>query len=327
LRRVPESARRLQCEVEMRRCTVPVLLTLPLLLTSACLVGEDGETEDETLLIEGKVTAPVRIIQHNIEKKLEVLQQTLAKANAIGAHAVALQEVCPDQVQWLRANYGDKWTIGDASNKKRTLQGCDLPDGTHDFPHDVVIYRGGTDGSLKYYDTLGGPTNAPGNKLICVRFERAKVPVHFCSVHLIAGDWTDPATGTKYDGAAVREQQTTGLKRIAREDWFDGAKNHFGIIAGDFNTQPHSAAIDKIYDSSLNGTGDFTEYNRSGGSRDGEMTAHADGSNAEDGQPYSKKIDYVFFSTNRASLDGPNVNIIPDASDHDMVISTVNMKK
>jgi hypothetical protein len=304
-----------------------LLLTLPLLLTSACLVGEEGEGDEEDLLIEGKVSAPIRMVQHNIEKKMEVLQQTLAKAKAIDAHAITLQEVCPDQVAWLKANYGGQWTIGDASNKKRTLQGCDLPDGTHDFPHDVVIYRGGTDGRIRYYDTLGGPTNAPGNKLICVSFDRAKVPVHVCSVHLIAGDWTDPATGTAYDGAAVREQQTAGLKRIANDDWFSGAKNHFGIIAGDFNTQPHSPAIDKIYDGALGGTGNFTEYNRSGGSRDGEMTAHADGSNSEDGQPYDKKIDYVFFSTNRAPLNGAKVQIIPDASDHDMVISSVDMKK
>lgn len=301
----------------------PALLSaLPLLVatavTSGCMVGED-EADDEVTVIEGK-TAAIRIISHNIEKRMEVLQQTLAKAIAIDAHAIALQEVCPQQLAWLRDNYGGQWTIHAASNKKRSATGCPLPDGTQDFPHDVAIYLGGTDATIRTYDTLGGPTNAPGNKLVCLRFERAKVPVHFCSVHLISGDWKDPTTGTVYDGATVRAQQTTGIKQIANADWFDGARNHFAILAGDFNAQPNSAELDKLYDRALGGTGSFTEYNRTGSGRNGQVTAHPD-------ETAAKKIDYVWYSTNRAPLDGPAVDVIADASDHDMVISTVRMKK
>ncbi len=296
-----------------------LLVALPALTAlGGCMVGD--ATDDEDMLIEGKKSAPVRIVSHNIEKRMEVLQQTLAKAIAIDAHAVALQEVCPDQLAWLRATYGNKWAINAASNKKRSVVGCPLPDGTQDFPHDVAIYLGGTDAVATTYATLAGPENAPGNKLVCLLFERANVPVHFCSVHLISGDWKDPVTGVVYDGATVREQQTTAIKRIARDEWFDGAKNHFAILAGDFNAQPNSVELDRLYDGTLGGNGDFTEYNRSGSGRAGQETAHPDDTAA-------KKIDYILFSTNRAPIDGPAVDIIADASDHDMVISNVSMMK
>lgn len=108
--------------------------------------------------------------------------------------------------------------------------------------------------------------------------------------------------------------------------WFAGNKNHFVIYAGDFNTQPDSDAIDVLYDGALGGTGDFTEYNRSGATRDGKVTAHSDDTN-DMGMAFDRKIDYVFFSTNRAAINGPAVDIQTDASDHDMVTSTARMRR
>lgn len=293
-----------------------------LLLSTGCVVGDDFDEEaldDEDPLALGSDTAPIRIVQHNIEKKADVLAQTIEKAKAIKAHGIALQEVCPDQLASLVQSYGDRWTIGAVAGNKRSISGCPLPDGTQDFPHNVVIWTGGKGAKVTPYQSLTAPANAPGT-MVCVRFERAKVPVHFCSAHLISADWTDPSTGTKYDGATLRENQTTKIKRIAADEWFGGAKNHFGILAGDLNGNPSTAPLDKLYAPQLGGTGDFTEYNRSGSSRDGKVTSHpSDGA--------ARKIDYVFFSTNRAPINGPAVDIIRDASDHDMVVSTVHMKK
>ena len=82
-----------------------------------------------------------------------------------------------------------------------------------------------------------------------------------------------------------------------------------------------------MYASELGGQGDFTEYNRSGNSRNGQDTAHANGANTEDGQPYSKKIDYVFFSTNRAGINNGDAQIQKDTSDHDMLTSSTMMDK
>lgn len=301
-----------------------ILALLVLHVTTGCLDGiEDvGPDDDEELLIEGARRAPIRIVQHNIEKKQAVLEKAIQKANAIDAHGITLQEVCPAQVDWLIANYGSRWSIATVPGKK-ARPGCEMPDGSPGYPHDVVIWRGGTDARVRTYDALGGPANAQGNQLVCLGFDRTKVPVHLCSAHLIAGDWVDPATGTTYDGATVREQQAAGIKQIAA-GWFDGAKNHFGIIAGDFNSQPGGAALDKLYDGALGGNGAFTEYNRSGASRNGRDTSTAED---DSGETSSRKIDYVFFSTNRAPLDGPEVDIIPDDSDHDMLVSTVHMRK
>jgi len=299
------------------------------LSTSGCVTGEftdEGDTGDDDGERALGGNAPITIVQHNIEKRDEVLERTLTHAKNAGAHGIALQEVCPAQVERLRATYGGKWSIAVMPGKKPALSGCDLPNGTHDFPANVAIWTGGTGGKATVYAAMSNPANAPGG-MVCVEFDRAKVPVHLCSAHLISADWVDPNTGTKYDGEAIRQQQTTHIKQIARDNWFAGARNHFGIVAGDFNGQPNTPPLDKMYETSLGGTGDFTEYNRSGGSRDGAVTAHADGSNTTDGKPYSKKIDYVFFSTNRAPRDGAGVNIIEDASDHDMVTSTVQMRK
>jgi hypothetical protein len=302
-----------------------LLLALPILSATACVVGDSED--DDTLLIEGPTQAAIRIVQHNIEKRADALANAINEAKSTNAHGIALQEFCPVDVAKLRAQYGSKWTIGEVTGKRRALTGCDLPDGTHDYPSTLVIWTGGTGGKVDPYPALGAPAAAPG-LMVCVKFDRAKVPVHFCSAHLISADWTDPTTGTKYDGEAVRDNQTSKIRQIAREEWFGGAKNHFGIVAGDFNGQPNTPPLDKMYDGALaSGKGDFTEYNRSGAGRDGHDTAHADGSHTTDGQPYSKKIDYIFFSTNRAPLNGPNVTIEPDSSDHDMVTSTVQMKK
>jgi hypothetical protein len=309
----------------MMRPLATILLTLPILSQTACLVGDEGG--DDSLLIEGPTQAAVRIVQHNIEKRADALQNAIDEAKATNAHGIALQEVCPVDVAKLRAQYGSKWTIAEVKGKNPALTGCDLPGGTHDIPSTLAIWTGGTTGKVDPYPSLGTPAAAPG-LMVCVQFDRAKVPVHLCSAHLISADWTDPATGTRYDGEMVRDNQTSKIRQIAREDWFAGTKNHFGIVAGDFNGQPNTPPLDKMYDAAIGaGKGDFTEYNRNGAGRDGHDTAHADGSHTTDGQPYSKKIDYIFFSTNRAPINGANVSIEPDSSDHDMVTSTVQMRK
>lgn len=307
------------------RLTVPVLMQL----IAGCVVGEDMELGDEdegdsAVGLQGQ-SATIKVVQHNIEKKSAPLNKALERAMAIGAQAITLQEVCPDQLAWLHANYGDTWTIGSVPGNKPAITGCDLPDGTHDVPTSVAIWTGGKRGKVTQYQSLSSPANAPGG-MVCVEFERAKVPVHLCSAHLIAGDWVDPVTGTAYDGAALRLQQTTKVKQIART-WFEGNRNHFGILGGDFNSTPSAGPLDKLYDNRLGGTGEFTEYNRTGSSRTGTATAHSSGENNESGEPAHRKIDYVFFSTNRAPLNGPAVTVDPDGSDHDMVTSTVQMRK
>jgi hypothetical protein len=311
----------------MKRTRTMVIAMLSMVI-GACvgdLEGIGGDDEDD-LLIEGKTSAPITIIQHNIYKLRPVLDLVLAHAQAVDAHGITLQEVCPVDAAWLVSTYGDKWSIAVGPGKHPGYSGCDLPNGTRDIPSNVVIWRKGTGGNRSYFPHLAGPTGTPGH-MVCLKVERANVPVHLCSAHLVSADWTDPSTGIKYNGEELRAKQTAFIKQLARDEWFGGNKNHFGIVGGDFNGKPNTPPLDKMYDGALGGTGDFVDYNRTPGTRNGEVTAVADGDNTEDGQPYSKQIDYIFFSTNRAPINGDKATVRDDASDHHMVTATVQMKK
>jgi endonuclease/exonuclease/phosphatase (EEP) superfamily protein YafD len=303
---------------------IRIVTLLYLTMTTACITGEFTDepepADDDAAALGGAVN--IRVVQHNVEKRLDVIQSTLAKAMSSGAEAITLQEVCPDQLKWLVDNYGSRWTIAAVAGKKTAVVGCDLPGGAHDRPGDVVIVLGKDGTGAKAYPSLGAPAAAPG-QMVCLQFQRAKVDIHVCSTHLISSDWKDEA-GVVHDGQDVRTNQTRVIKDEATR-WVN--KGDFVIIGGDFNGQPSSPPLDRMYAPQLGGGGDFTEYNRKGAGRDGAITATSDGSDAEDGQPFSRKIDYLFFSTNRAPIDGPDVDLVDDASDHNMLTSAVQMKK
>lgn len=294
-----------------------------LALGGGCLVGDEGSEDDFDADLAG--SAPVRIVQHNIEKKRVVLDRAIAAAQQDHALGITLEEVCPADVAYLQQTFGSRWTIATVPQKRVPSTGCDQPDGTHAIPYVVAIWTGGTDGKVTPYSALGAPAAAPG-EMVCVQFDHKKVPTHLCAAHLISAKWTDPATGTTYAGDDVRDNQTRAVKQIA-SDWFAGTKNHFGIVAGDFNGQPDTPPLDHLYAPALGGGGDFTDYNRNGDGRDGTDTAHADGTNTDDGLPYAKQIDYVFFSVNRAPLAGAKPTITKDQSDHDMVEAVAQMRK
>jgi endonuclease/exonuclease/phosphatase family metal-dependent hydrolase len=155
--------------------------------------------------------------------------------------------------------------------------------------------------------------------MACVEFPRGGRAVDLCSVHLNSTLWGS------YSGDELRLKATTKIKQITKDSWL--SRGHFVIVGGDFNGKPTTAPMDKMYDQSLGGTGNFTEYNRSGASREGRNTAHSSGDHTTSGDGYDKKIDYIFFSTNRAPREGDPVDITTDASDHDMLVSTVRMRK
>lgn len=280
------------------------------LFGASCIVGQEGDYEDEET--SGEVSGPTArftIVQHNIEKKDGPLATALDAGK--NAEAITLQEVCPDQLASL---------IGTARARGWTLSSAIVPHAgcPGDVnPSVVAIWTGGPDGEVSKVDQLGSTAMVPG-QAACVAFNFKKVRTHVCSVKLIST--------AKPDGAAevIRRTQTDALRKLARDNWF-GGRNEFGVIAGDFNANVDQTSIDSLYAPQIGGHGDFTEYNRgNGNTRDGQPTAHATGENGN----YAKKIDYVFFSTNRASINnGPNVSITPTGSDHDMVISAAMMAR
>ncbi|MEO8551494.1 MAG: hypothetical protein ABI678_16060 [Kofleriaceae bacterium] len=297
---------------------------LLLCLLGAC-VGDAPEDEVDYDSFAKNGSVPITIVQHNIEKRNNVFNLALHHAMNAGALGIALEEVCPGEVAYLKANF-PKWTIVDQLQKTPANVGCDnaaVPTG-HDIPSVIAIYTGGNDGQPDRYPVMSAPANSPG-VMACVKFDHKGVPVHLCAAHLISANWTEPTTKVVYNGEEMRGHQTDKIRETTNE-WI--GKGHFAIVAGDFNGKPETAPMDKMYDRAFtNGAGHFTEYNRDGASRQGQDTAESSGDHTETGDSYARKIDYVFFSTNRAPINGQNANITPDDSDHNMVTSTVQMKK
>jgi len=280
------------------------------LLATSCIVGQEGDYEDED--ITGEVSGPTArftVVQHNIEKKDGPLNTALEAGKT--ANAITLQEVCPNQLASLVTTAQARgWTLSSA-----VVPHAGCPGDVN--PSVVAIWTGGSNGEISKVDQLGSTPMVPG-QAACVAFNFKKVRTHVCSVKLIST--------AKPDGAAemIRRTQTDALKKLARDNWF-GGRDELGVIAGDFNANVDQKSVDSLYAPQIGGNGDFTEYNRgNGNTRVGQPTAHATGDIGD----YAKKIDYVFFSTNRASINnGPSVSITPTGSDHDMVISSALMAR
>lgn len=286
---------------------------------AGCLVGD---VEDDGPTFDSLAKKSVTIVQHNVEKKQGPIDNAIQSAQQTGALGITLEEVCPDQLARLQQAHGSEWTIGYVQQKHTPSEGCDNAAGGHDIPFVVAIWTGGTTGTVQPFASLGAPAAAPG-EMVCVSFTFAKLASHLCAAHLISAKWTDPATGTTYDGDDVRKHQ---IKHVADVNHAWVHAGDVAIVAGDFNGQPDTAPLDQMYVPALGGTGDFTEYNRTSG-RDGTDTAHANGDNTDDGLPYAKKIDYVFFSRNHAPLAGAMPTFQKDTSDHDMVTSVAQIAK
>jgi endonuclease/exonuclease/phosphatase family metal-dependent hydrolase len=288
-----------------------------LLAMTGCMVGEfDDGSDDEITTFAGKNQAQLKVVTHNIEKKGGAMDNA---TGVNGADVVALQEVCPDQLARLHRDHDARWTIREVSQKRAPNVGCD-----GQVPFTVIIWTGGTGGTLDVAnDRIGGAfPDAPG-VYVCINFPKGGVTAHACSAHLVSSKWTD-AAGVEHAGDDIRLTQTRELTNRAAS-WIGAG--HFVILAGDFNGQPDTKPLDQLYVPALqNGKGQFTEYNRNGGTREGQTTAATSGENSG-GTVFEKKIDYIFYSRNRAPLNGPAVDIRPDAADHDMVISTVAMEK
>lgn len=279
-------------------------------LLGACVVGGDGDDglpDDLSADSLAAGAARITIVQHNIEKKNGPLDVALDAGKS--ANGITLQEVCPAQLAALRSKVAAKaWTM---SSVEVPHAGCNGA-----YPSVVAIWTGGANGEVSTVAQLGDTAGVPG-QAACVAFMFKKIKTHLCSVKLISTAQPDG------EAERIRRTQTEQLRAIARASWF-GGRDELGIIAGDFNANTDQKSIDNLYAPQIGGRGDFTEYNRgNGNTRDGRPTAHADGNNG----PYAKKIDYVFFSTNRAPVNGPAVAITPTGSDHDMVVSSASIKK
>src|SRR3954468_14010978 len=113
---------------------------LLLVVLGAC-VGDAPEDELDIDSFAKGGSGPITIVQHNIEKKNDVFNLALHHARNAGALGIALEEVCPGEVSYLKANF-PKWTIVDQLQKSPANVGCENPAAPtgHDNPSVIAIY-------------------------------------------------------------------------------------------------------------------------------------------------------------------------------------------
>ncbi len=252
-----------------------------------------------------QATTRLRVVNHNIEKRLGALERALEIAASIDAPIITLQEVCSWQADQLIAEH-PQWTISWKPERNRNK--C-----RHNPPAEdallisqrkvgnIAIWTGGPGGAASTFTFGAQRVDSDRAGLACVTWVDG-IRHHACSAHLIP-----PADRRE---AGVRTKQARGVRRIA-DRWI--ARDDLVVLGGDFNAVPSRKTMGYLY--TYRGMGSFRESTSRtlGGSecrcRQGTM----------DGR--KRKIDYVFFSANRLKArDYRALRIVKTASDHHLLV-------
>lgn len=233
--------------------------------------------------------APVklRIVQHNTDQRDYRWNKVVAMAESGNWDAVTAQEVCSGWYEALKAKHPD-WTIVYRTQQKKS----DCPGGAKG---NVAIHPGPGSTSKNLFKVAGEDKQF---SIVCVAFTKATRKVHACSTHF---------TVYAKNPADVRLRQAQRVKEITGK-WI--RKGHAVVVAGDLNTSPSAAALNPIYQFPAGrSTGNFVEA-----AQLKSKTAQRVGGNTVKG----RKIDYVFFSTNRTPLSaGGSLELISTKTDDD----------
>lgn len=260
--------------------------TAALAAAAIALTGAVGAT---TTAASAAEAAPVklRIVQHNTDQRDYRWNKVIALAESGNWDAVLAQEVCSGWQAALKDKHKD-WTIVYRTQQKKS----DCPGGSKG---NVAIHPGPGSTFKKLLKAKGEDKQF---SLVCVAFTKAARKVHACSTHF---------TVYAKNPADVRLRQAQRVKDITAP-WI--RKGHAVVVAGDLNTAPTAAALNPIYQFPAGrSTGNFVEAAQLK-SKKGERV----GGNTVKG----RKIDYVFFSTNRTPLSaGGTLELIPTKTDAD----------
>ena len=246
-----------------------------------------------------------RVVDHNIEKRSAALRRALKAARRTDADVITLQEVCWWQAEDLQRRHPE-WTIAykvERNNDRCVRRGHrgDTLLGPRRKVGNLAVWTGGRTGSTNNYTFKAQRFEGDRTGLACVTWVE-ETRHHACSVHLI------PATKRKE--TLVRIAQAKQTRRITNV-WLD--KDHFVVLAGDFNAQPRRQTMKYIY--ALKGRGNFRESSsrRLGGPECRCLAVTGDGERW--------KIDYIFYSANRTPARGfRNLRIVKTVSDHHLLI-------
>lgn len=289
---------------------LPLLLLAPL---TAC--GDPSDDEDVVEQASELKARPFKAITHNIAGGLlskgdpAALDKVTEEARASDPDVVMLQEVCESQVAALKKRF-PKWDVRFAP----------------------MVVEKASCGEEALGNVLASPWNmsemevtdlgtAFGRNfnMLCADLAKPGFGAHgvrACATHLRA--WHDE------EAEPMRIAQTAKIHdvlapRIRKQ-------GQAVVIAGDFNSGPQRAPMDNIYRQAADGKNDGKGLFREVDQNDEAFFAKADAKCAakscrsgEGTHGHSAKLDYIFFSVNRArgSVDGKVMG--KGASDHGLL--------
>lgn len=284
---------------------------------AAGLVTTGGTTIDDP----GPVVAPeirtvagaatLKVVQRNVDGRRVRFDNTVKVAKNGKAQVLLMQEVCQ---AWL-ADLPRGWRVSYATTQPGASKHCpEIEQGSGVHPKGVVAIW---TKNKKNWSSEAVPLEPDINRtptMACLHVKSDGTQHTACSTHLVAYD--EPAPGRTQDALDIRQRQTSQMQAYFSK-LLSGkkGKKHRVVVGGDFNNTPKAHHERTDYDpmaylyASPQGTsrgGQFTEGSQLAGTKnrtDGRGGAATVPKKKKSGQ--SRKIDYIFFSTNFVPLGHP----------------------
>lgn len=252
----------------------------------------------------------IKVVQHNTDQIEARWIRVLGKGDS--NDLLLAEEVCQKWVEDARVAHAG-WKFSFHRQKRTTednaLNVCPASADGSTWKGPVAVYTG--DGASTTQDKLLDKSDGQRFGMACVTFTHAGRKVHGCATHLQV--YHDK-------NLADRTRQTAAIKRITTP-WIQ-QKGHSVIVGGDFNMTPTRSPMSSLYQS--RGSGRFIEANQlktGSGARAGDPTVF---NKAGEGQ---RKIDYVFFSSNRTPLgSGGTLTVTPIDEAHGILAATAHIR-
>lgn len=217
-------------------------------------------------------TVKLKVVQHNTDQDPARWAKVVALAESGNWDALTVQEVCVGWKNELQAKHPD-WTI--AYHQQQPKSDC-----AGGAKGNVAIRPGAGSRFAQAFNVAGeGKTFG----IACVAFAKAGRNVHACSTHFSVYD-ANPED--------VRLRQARRVKEITGT-WI-AKRNHSVVVGGDLNTTPSAKALNPIYQ--------FPAGRSSGRFVEAEQLRLGSKQRVGRNTVEGRKIDYLFFSTNRTPL-------------------------
>jgi endonuclease/exonuclease/phosphatase family metal-dependent hydrolase len=292
---------------------VRTILLLLLSTLTACAADSDEEAIEEqgSELAARSFTA----ITHNIAGGMiskgdpVALDKVSEEAGSSQADVVMLQEVCASQVEALKKRF-PKWDV-------RFAPMIPVEDSCGNQPLGNVLASRWNMSEMEVTDL--GTAFGRNFSLLCADLAKPGFGAHgvrACVTHLRA--WNDA------DAEPMRIAQTAKIHdtlapRIEKQ-------GQAVVVAGDFNSGPHREPMNNIYRQAIDGKQDGKGLFREADQNDDAFFAKADAKCAakscrsgEGTTGQSAKLDYVFFSLNRARGSVEGTVMGKGTSDHGLL--------